>query len=209
LGIPEHKIKLSRNGLPGRLLPDLSKTKSEKIRFAFIGTIIPAKGLHVLIEAFNGIKNENAELKIYGKLYAYAGFESYLPSLRKNIENRNIKFMAEFNNADVADVFREIDVLIVPSIWNENAPLVIQEAFSARTVVIASNIGGIPELVNDGINGLLFRAGDAQDLREKIECLAQDQELFRRLQFNIKQAKSMADHAGELEEVYSNLAGSQ
>ena len=77
--------------------------------------------------------------------------------------------MGGFVNADVQNIFREIDVLVVPSIWYENAPLVIQEAFLSRTPVIASRIGGIPELVKDGVNGLLFDAGDPRDLKAKLE----------------------------------------
>ena len=58
-------------------------------------------------------------------------------------------------------------MLVVPSIWPENSPLVIHEAFLAGVPVVASRIGGIPELVQDGVNGLLFEPGDADDLRAR------------------------------------------
>ena len=72
--------------------------------------------------------------------------------------------MGEFKHSRIAEIFSEIDVLVVPSVWYENSPLVIQEAFLAGTPVIASDIGGIPELVKDKENGLLFKANDDNDL---------------------------------------------
>ena len=66
-GIPSEKIKLTQNGLDVNLFIGFEKTKANEIRFAFIGTILPAKGLHILIKSFNEIYKKNAELKIYGK----------------------------------------------------------------------------------------------------------------------------------------------
>ncbi len=204
-GIPGHKIKLFSYGLPDRLFPDLQKTKSENIRFAFIGTIVPAKGLHVLIGAFNAIRNENAELKIYGKLYAYTGFESYLPFLRKIAKNENIKFMDEFINEDIVHIFRDIDVLIVPSIWHENSPLVIQEAFLSKTPVIASRIGGIPEIISEGINGILFNPGDIRDLQEKMECIIANPNMIKIFKEKMPKIKSIEENAREIENIYAAL----
>lgn len=204
-GMPEQKIRVSINGAADALFMDSHKTKSEKIRFAFIGTIIPAKGLHVLIEAFNGIKDEYLELKIYGKLYSYAGFESYLPSLIKMAKNKNIKFMDEFKNEDIARIFKDIDVLVVPSIWHENAPLVIQEAFLSKTPVIASGIGGIPELINGGMNGLLFKPGDANDLRKKIEYIIDNLSLIQEFRKNMPKIKNIEENAAEIERIYADL----
>ena len=74
----------------------------------------------------------------------------------------------------VADAFGSIDVLAVPSIWPENSPLVIQEAFLAGVPVVASRIGGIPEVVANGVNGLLFQPGDADDLARCLSRLVSE-----------------------------------
>jgi glycosyltransferase involved in cell wall biosynthesis len=66
-------------------------------------------------------------------------------------------------------------VLVVPSECNENAPLVILEAFSAGIPVVGSNLGGIPELIENGINGFLFKPGDAEDLKEKLLVILQNE----------------------------------
>lgn len=204
-GIPVEKIKLSKNGLNARPFIDSQKTKSDKIRFSFIGTILPAKGLHVLINSFNEIKTNDAELKIYGKLYSYIGFEYYLPYLKKLIKNKNISFMGEFDHEEVVNIFKQIDVLVVPSIWYENSPLVIQEAFLSKTPVIASNIGGIPELVIDGVNGLLFEPQDTNDLREKIQHIIDEPNILEKFKENIPEVKNIEDNIREIEKLYNSL----
>jgi glycosyltransferase involved in cell wall biosynthesis len=207
-GIPADKIRLLQNGLNDDLFSDIRKTDSVKIRFGFIGTILPAKGLDVLIKAFNRIRKKDVELKIYGSLYSYADFEDYPFYLKKIAKNKNIKFMGGFNHSEIAGVFREIDVLIVPSIWHENSPLVINEAFLSNTPVIASNIGGIPELVRDGFNGFLFKPGDPLDLQEKIEYIMDNLEIVSELRKNMLKIKTIKENAKELEELYGDLTKS-
>jgi glycosyltransferase involved in cell wall biosynthesis len=204
-GVPSRKIKFFQNGFSENLFINTRKADSDKIRFAFIGTLLPAKGLHILLEAFNRIDAKKAELKIYGRIYSYAGFEYYLPFLKKNIKNKNIKFAGEFDHAGIVEVFKEIDVLVVPSIWYENSPLVIQEAILSRTPVIASRIGGIPELIEDGVNGLLFTPGDANDLRRKIESLVKNRDIIEKLKKNTTEIMNIEANASEVEAVYRGL----
>jgi len=204
-GIPQEKIKLSRYGLNTDLFNELQKNKNDKLRFAFVGTLLPAKGVDVLIKSFNKIKDQNAELMMYGVLKSYIGFEHYLPYLRKILKNKNIKFMGGFDNCQIASVFQNIDVLVVPSIWPENSPLVIQEAFLFRTPVIASRIGGIMELVQEGLGGLLCNPGDVKDLRDKIQYLIDNRNVIDELKENMPRAKSMEENAREIEDIYGQL----
>ncbi|MDD5165972.1 MAG: glycosyltransferase family 4 protein [Candidatus Omnitrophica bacterium] len=203
-GIPAEKIKFSKFNLNSSLYNAASqKSRSNKIRFAFIGTLLPAKGLHVLIESFNNIPSRDIELKVYAKLRSYAGYEHYLPYLKKLIKNKNIRLMGDFDHENVADIFKEIDVLIVPSLWQENRPLVIEEAFLSQTPVIASRIGGIPELVKHSVNGLLFDPGDAESLRRIMEHIRKNPILIKRFEFNI--ARFSNDDKGKtVEGLYEN-----
>jgi glycosyltransferase involved in cell wall biosynthesis len=204
-GIPGEKIKLSCHGFNINLFNGLQKNRNHKLRFAFIGTILPAKGPHVLIESFNGIQDKNAQLMIYGNLRSFIGFEHYLPYLKKIIKNKNIMFMDGFDNRQIASIFQKIDVLVVPSLWLENSPLVIQEAFLAKTPVIASRIGGITELVLDGVNGLLCDPGDVHGLQEKIERIIDNPDLIQKFKENMPQVKSIEDNAREMEEIYQEI----
>lgn len=204
-GISADKISCICNGVTKSSFMPIRKDRSNKLRFAFIGTILPAKGLHILIEAFNKINETDTQLRIYGRLYSYIGFEYYLRSLKKMIKNKNIKLMGEFNNAKIAEIFQEIDVLVVPSIWDENSPLVIQESFLYKTPVIASRIGGIPELICNDISGLLFTPGDKEELQRKMEYVINNSQVIDKLKDKLSRVKSIEDNAREMEEIYRKL----
>ncbi|MCX5704049.1 MAG: glycosyltransferase family 4 protein [Candidatus Omnitrophica bacterium] len=206
-GIPPEKINLLRFGIAGSLANDKQIKNKHRLCFGFIGTVLPAKGVDVLIEAFNDIRNPNVELRIYGDLRPYLGFERYPGYLKKIVRNKNILFMGGFDHQKIASVFHEIDVLVVPSLWEENSPLVIQEAFASGTPVIGSRIGGIPELVTDGVSGLLFTPGDSQGLREKLEYLTDNPEIIQKFKENMPKAKNIQEHAREIEEIYAHLIG--
>ena len=77
----------------------------------------------------------------------------------------NVRFWGRVDNSVVDDVLAETDVLVLPSTWEENQPVSVSEALASRTPVIASRVGGIPEQVRDGVDGLLYDA-------ESVEALA-------------------------------------
>lgn len=205
-GIPEEKILFLPHGIDLNKLKNLQKTTSDKLRFAFIANLLPAKGAHVLIKCFNEIENKDIELKIYGRVLSYKGIlGNYLKYVEKIAKNKNIKFMGGFNNKNIAGVFAEIDILIVPSIWYEASSIVTMEAFASHVPVIASDIGGIPELIKDGVDGLLCNPSDVDALREKLEYIINNREIITKFKENIPEIKSIEDHAKEIEDVYSNL----
>jgi len=202
-GIPSNKMVFLENGVNLNIFRGFRKKKKKKICFGFVGGILRHKGVHVLIEAFNKVKDENVELKIYGN---YNSRSKYLKGLLAKIRNTNIKFMGRFK--DVREPYSHIDVLIVPSIWYETGgPLVVKEAFATKTPVIASNIGCIPEFVNNDENGLLFEPGNPDDLHEKMIMVIQRPELVDKLQKNISSQRSIKSQAMELEKLYSRFIG--
>jgi glycosyltransferase involved in cell wall biosynthesis len=204
-GIPEGKIKFITHGINKESFRGFRRKPSDGIRFGFVGTILPAKGVDILINAFNRLKDNNAELRIYGKLFPYQGFEYYPGFLKRLVRGRRIRFMGGVDHNDISAVFSEIDVLALPSIWNENCPLVILEAFLAGVPLIASRIGGIPELVSDGVDGILFQPGDVEGLYHKMQLLVSQPDMIDKLKRNISQVKNISDHAKEIEEIYSGL----
>lgn len=204
-GLPAEKIRYSDNGMNLKLFAEFKRTSSDRLRFCFTGTLIPSKGVHVLVEAFNGIDPARASLHIYGMNLPYDGYEHYGHELRQLATNPNIHFMGPYANTDVARILAEIDVLVVPSIWYENSPLTIHEAFIAKIPVITSNIGGMAEYVHHMKNGLLFRVGDHEDLYAKINALIEDPNLVERLSRNIGPVKTIEENAKELEEIYGEL----
>lgn len=205
-GIPEKKIIFSRYGFDFNSFKEINKKHSSKLRFAFIGNFMPAKGLHLLVEAFNRINPADAELKIYGKLISYKGLiENYFHKTKKLVKNKNIHFFPHFDNRNAAEIFSEIDVLVAPSIWYENSPLVIQEAFLTGTAVIAADIGGISELIRNGLNGLLFKNGDIDSLKSAIEYIIFHPDCISKFRVNATPVKNIEDNSVEIEKIYNKL----
>jgi len=138
--------------------------------FAYIGRHQPAKGVNLLVDAaLQLLKTDNHtfKVKIFGRLE-----ENSTIALKKRISESFPHVSAspfvwdtEYNNVDIVKtVFNEIDCLVVPSIWEENAPLVIHEAFQCKIPVITSDCGGMGELVKDCVNGLTFTHRDVDSL---------------------------------------------
>jgi glycosyltransferase involved in cell wall biosynthesis len=208
-GVPAHKVLFSSYGYPTTLFPHYDRPASagqQPIRFAFIGTLIPPKGVHLLIEAFRMIPDSAAQLTIYGGEVLYEGFPDYGKMLRASASScAHIRFAGAYRQAEVSRILREVDVLIVPSIWYENAPLTIQEAFLAKIPVITSDFGGMGEMVHDGENGLLFRPRDPLDLRRKIQRLIQQPELIRQFGNAHPPVKTIEADASDMVERYARL----
>ena len=199
-GFSGNNILVSDNGT--RPLSCHKRNPAEGLRFGYIGTVQKHKGVHVLIEAFSHIDDPSVELKIFGDpLIA----PDYYAHMQRMARNPRIEFSGVFDNAEVGRILAGIDVLVVPSIWPENSPVTIHEACLAKIPVIASRIGGIPELVQDGVNGFLFTPGDAKDLLSKMRLFIEDRSLLERLRANIGTVKSIKENAQELEAIYQEL----
>ena len=90
--------------------------------------------------------------------------------------------MGTYENRDIVrQVLNNVDVIVVPSIWDENSPMVIQEALHARVPVIAPCHGGMSELVLDGINGLSFAHRNVSSLASKMQIAVNSPELLEKL----------------------------
>ncbi|MHA1730845.1 MAG: glycosyltransferase family 4 protein [Promethearchaeota archaeon] len=171
-----------------------------KVRFGFMGRIIPVKGVDILVEALNRLDPRRAHLVIFGNSN---GHEMHL---RKRIKNQDsVEFKGSYHNDEITGVFKEIDVLVVPSIWYENSPLVIHEAFLAKKPVITTNIGGMSELVKDGENGLLFEVGNVDSLAEAMQRFVDDPSLTRRLNKTLTQVRSIEEDALGILKIYDGL----
>jgi len=172
--------------------------------FGYIGVLDPVKGVHLLVEAFQGITE--AELHLYGGETDYAAYPDRQRFLAQIRRSPHIRLMGRYDNHELGRILSEVDVVVVPSIWYENSPLVIREAFLAQRPVITADLGGMRELVQDGVNGLLFRPRDATDLRHKIKGLIEDPGLVQRLSQNVPPVKSIAEDARAMEERYLALS---
>jgi len=169
----------------------------------FIGTLVKHKGVATLLHAMRALPGKKIELKIFGETRDFPG---YFRSLKKLAgKDQRIKWMGRIEHDRVGEAFEEIDVLVVPSLWYENSPLTIHEAFIARVPVIASDIGGMKELIQSG-GGILFGAGNANDLAEKLDKLVQNPSLLDQLKKSIPRVKTIDQNYQELLTIYQQLA---
>src|SRR5439155_9349363 len=130
------------------------------------------------------------------------GDDSYRQRLAPLVNQDGVRARGAIAHDQVPHALASIDVLVVPSIWPENSPLVIQEAFLAGVPVIASRIGGIPEVVRDGRNGLLFRAGDAADLARSLTRLLDEPGLLDTLRTGIPPVRTIDEDVSQARAMY-------
>src|SRR5262249_4087270 len=148
------------------------------LRLGFLGSLMVSKAPHVLLEAVGSLPDGSVSVDLYGAHTAYHGDDSYRRRLEPLLNQRGVHMHGPIAHDAVASALASLDALVVPSIWPENSPLVTHEAFLASIPVVASRIGGIPELVADGQNGLLFDPGSAADLRRVINRLLTEPDLL-------------------------------
>jgi len=201
-GIPKEKTTYLDYGFNYDFFKNYKKIKSNTIRFGYIGRIIPTKGIQLLLEVFNKISHSQVELRIHGST-------SSLDYLKSMISNPRILFLDGYKNWEIAEVLSEIDVLIVPSIWFENSPLVIHEAALARIPIITTNLGGMAEYVKDNISGLLFERNDAEDLLAKVLMFVENPELINELGENHIHVESIEKHTKKVIDIYRKFVGEE
>jgi glycosyltransferase involved in cell wall biosynthesis len=203
-GIPPEKIVFAECGLPEQPhLPAERQMNPQRLIFGYIGVVDPVKGIHLLVEAFAPLRN--AELRIYGGEADYAPYPDRKQFLTYLQQSPHIRMMGRYENQEVGRILREVDVVVAPSIWYENAPLVFREAFLAGKPVVTAAFGGMQEWVRDGVNGLLFQPRDVLDLRKVLARFINDPDLVHRLSKNFPAVQSIVADAQALEERYGVL----
>nr|WP_228008903.1 glycosyltransferase [Cyanobium sp. LEGE 06113] len=144
-------------------------------RFAFFGQINPYKGVDVLLRALTrlGHKALDLNLAIYGANLEVqpAEFQQEINSLLAPLVKSGIvEVCKSYQHDQVQEIMHRYDWVVVPSIWWENSPMVIQEAFSCCRPVIASSIGGMAEKVIHNSNGILVEPGSIADWSDALLC---------------------------------------
>ena len=204
-GVGAGKTRVSHYGIDTSHIVDVPKTRSQSLRVGFIGTLAPHKGCDLLLQAFRCRPELNATLCIYGNLER---FKPYIKGLRRIAgDDKRINFAGPFSRDRVGHILAEIDVLVVPSRWYENAPVVIYEAFAAKTPVIATDLGGMSEVVKHDKNGLLFELENLSDLAKQLRRLAEQPGLLEKLRGGIGPVKTVEDSMSEMEQLYEELVG--
>jgi glycosyltransferase involved in cell wall biosynthesis len=201
-----------RTGGSSRRFPD---------RFAFLGQLTKYKGVDLAVRAMAVCGAEDLSGAEQGKagkdtprphLYLHGANLDLQPTdfqreLKELIDAApNVTLVGRYFAKDLPAILSDIDWVVLPSIWWENSPLVIQEAFMYGRPVICSDIGGMSEKVTEGVNGLHFHAGSVRSLADVMARAARDKELWEKLRSAPPPDYSMDRHAATLRDIYTSLA---
>ena len=198
-GLPPARIDIVRNGW--RIESDGQTDPAPALnRFVLLGNLRETKGTLVALRAFLDAASEMAEkpvLDIYGSaLYQPESFQDAVRSLIAEAGGM-IRAHDGYSPADLPRFLARAAWVLVPSIWWENAPLVVNEAFSLKRPVICSDIGGMAEVVRHGVDGLQVPAGDVAAWSAAIAKASGNAALWRKLHHGIEPVRSLDDAAAE------------
>ncbi len=187
-------------------VPRVDVRPAGKLRIGYMGNINYPKGLAVIIdELYRFLQEGSLRLVIYGQPYDL----DYFNRIRERIKRLPpdiVELRGRYRNTfeDLWKIFSSFDVLVFPSVWEENAPIVLREALLAGRPVVASDVGGVPEVVKDMINGLLFDPFKSGDLQGKVRRLLEEPGLLERLAAGARETEidTMEEHADSLIGLY-------
>lgn len=184
-----------------RPLTKVKQATSSHTRFLFVGRFQPYKGADLLVETFNNLQSpKDATLTIYGA--PDDGYQEHFEQLKTMMAtNERIHFGGRIAPSDLGQAFAQADYFVLPSTWHENSPLIVLDALQAKTPVIASNIGGVTDIVKHGVNGLLFPMGNKQALKQTLQQAIDEPDLVKKLSAGIN-LPTIDDYAKTMLEIF-------
>ncbi|MDR7568504.1 MAG: glycosyltransferase family 4 protein [Armatimonadota bacterium] len=199
-GVPEERIRVLPLGLQ---LPEqvrwCVRTASHPLRFGYLGRLSPLKGAHLLAQAAREVPPDQARFLFFGPGSAEARSQ-----LQQLAGDRPLEFRGPYAREDLPRVLEEVDVAVVPTLFQETVGLTALEPQAAGIPVIASAAGAIPEWVEHGHNGLLFPPGDVAALRRQLLRVVEEPDLVARMSANTRIPSSIREHVDELLRVYED-----
>ena len=191
------RIPLSTESIE-RIYPKPLRGSRRPVVFGYVGGIGISRGYEVLVDAFSRLDQNAAKLIVWGA-----------PSAGLLDGKLNIEMRRPYRPEDLNRVFKEIDVGIIPSVWEEAFGIIGVEWLTARIPVIGSDIGGIPDWLQDGKNGFLTAPRDAGQLAGKMELFTKDPGLIAGMQRRVKPWVRISQHADEMARLYNRLIKSR
>ena len=200
-GVEREKISVVYNGVDGRFCPgdrpavrDTLQIPSKTFVLLFVGLLVPVKGIDVLVEALSPWRDRSG-----WRLYVI-GDGPLLSPLKERCLDEDIAsqvcFVGRRSSQEVPQWMQAADVLVLPS-HSEGRPNVVLEAQACGLPVVATRVGGTPELIRDGETGLLVEPGAVARLREALEVLWKDGPLQRRMGEQARKHIEMGEHSWE------------
>ncbi|MEM9777319.1 MAG: glycosyltransferase, partial [Chloroflexota bacterium] len=178
----------------------VSTSSRQKLKLAYVGGLSQQKGVHVIIDAINQLKDVELTLTIGGD---ESKFPDYVTQLKLAADDR-VNFMGKLTPAEVRQLMADSDLLLVSSVWYETYAIVVSEAFAAGIPVIVSDLGALAERVDEGVNGFKAKAGDVTAWANAIEKAANNRPLLDKMAQNRPKPFTMADHYAAVMSLYED-----
>ena len=182
LGLAEEGIRVIENGVDVERLhklapPPVTDDPSRPLRLAYLGALIPSKGLDVLVDAIATLEPGRVSLDVFGNAVPYHGDESFLTKVFSKLRpDDRMTYHGPYTTKDLPHILAQVDMLVAPALWAEAFGLTVREALAAGRPVIVSAIGGLQDAIEDGVQGLLVPPGDVGALAGAIDALDRDRE---------------------------------
>jgi len=207
LGVDRHRLEVSDYGF----VPAAAGARAGRaswngpLRIGFVGTLVWHKGAHVLLEAARRLSGD-FEIHLHGDT---AVFPAYVDGLKRLGPDTRVTFHGGFDRDRLGEIYAAIDVLVVPSLWPENSPLVIHEAFMHGVPVVGARTGGITDLIVDDVSGLLYETFSAESLATALQRAIEDRALLARLAAAMPTVKTMVQDAREWDVRYTAVCAAR
>ena len=209
-GVPRERIVESPHGV-GRdgEVQRLRRREPGRVRIAHLGRVDPVKGTRLLIQALRLASDAAVSLDIFGIVQSDGGRELLGDLQALAGSDTRIQFRAPLPPEKVIPTLAEYDVVAIPSQWLETGPLVLLEAFAAGVPVIGSDLGGITDKVDDGVDGVLVRPYDSVEAwAASLRRLSAEPHVLDRLRRGVKPPRSIDEVAIDMERIYRQLTAS-
>jgi glycosyltransferase involved in cell wall biosynthesis len=211
-GLPRGALELMRMGaevdrFAAHPRPRAAGGGSGPLRVVFLGTFAPHKAPHLIVEAWRSLPSDlraAAQLELFG---SGAHYPDYVAALRRAADEAGVSVRAVLSRDGVASTLTSADLLVMPSVWWENAPLVLIEAVEARTPILVSDLGGMAEFVHERPCGATFEPGNSADLSRALAELLGDRARLAQFYASGPKAPTMADNVARMEQIYAEAVG--
>lgn len=157
----------------------VKKKVDNTITFVYLGGFHEHKGIDILLEAFKNLENSNARLIFAGK-----GEKAQMIK-EAAIKDSRIHYVGFLDEPQITELLNRCDVLVCPSLWNEPFGRVVLDAYKSGMPVIASRIGALPEIVQEGKTGILIKPGVSKELKNAMNCFLNDNEFLEKCKSNL------------------------
>ena len=206
LGVPAERFTVVGNGVDTTSLEGLPPPAGGPgpLRVAYLGTLLPSKGLHVLLAAARELPPGAVQIAIHGNAVPYHGDAGYLTRCFQALRPGDaVTYHGPYTTDELPRLLAAADVLAAPALWHEAFGLTVREALAAGRPVLVSRVGGLQDAVQHGTAGYVLPPGDVAAWRDALARLATDRRELARLASGCRGlARGFAPMAAELLEVY-------